>query len=59
MTPDETQQQKDFAMLLQALKQGSSDEVKSILAERESVAPEDALSAAAIDRVQQRIKEFS
>jgi hypothetical protein len=44
---------------LQALKQGSSDEVKSILAERESVEPEDALSAAAIDRVQRRVKEFS
>lgn len=56
---DTVQQQKEFAALLQALKQGSSDEVKAILAERESVEPEDALSAAVTDRFQQRIKEYS
>jgi hypothetical protein len=56
---DATQKQKEFAVLLQALKQGSSDEVKSILAERESVEPEDALSTAVIDRLKQRIKELS
>ncbi|MGB8701832.1 MAG: toxin-antitoxin system HicB family antitoxin [Thermosynechococcaceae cyanobacterium] len=56
---DAAQQQKEFAASLQALKQGSSDEVKSILAERESVEPEDDLSAAVIDRFQQRINEYS
>jgi hypothetical protein len=56
---DAAQQQKEFAVLLQALKQGSRDEVKAILSERESVEPEDALGAAVIDRFQQRIKEYS
>jgi hypothetical protein len=59
VSADAAQQQREFAVLLQALKQGSSDEVKAILAEREFVEPEDDLSAVVIDRFQQRIKEYS
>ncbi len=55
---DAAQQQKEFAVLLQALKQGSSDEVKSILAERESAEPEGALSTEVVDRVQRVFEKF-
>jgi hypothetical protein len=50
-----TQQQKEFAALLQALKQGSGDEAKLILASRESVDPEADLSVAT-DRFQQNLR---
>jgi acetylornithine deacetylase/succinyl-diaminopimelate desuccinylase-like protein len=50
------QQQQEFKALIQKLGQASSQEISSILAEREQVAPEEELSSDSVALLQKRIR---
>ena len=54
-TSDIASQRAEFAVLLEKLGRASFDEIRAVLDERESVEPEDGLSADVVARVKQKL----
>ena len=54
-TSDIASQRAEFAALLEKLGRASFDEIRAVLDERESVEPEDGLSADVVARMRQKL----